>query len=98
MAITTLREIDVFARIGGEEFAAALPDTNLEAGVLVANRLRTALAKLKVKVKDIEITFTVSIGATLARSEDQNIEEAINRADEALYKAKKTGRNKVEKN
>lgn len=97
MAITTLREPDVFGRIGGEEFAAALPDTDMDAGLQVADRLRDELAKLKVQTKNADVTFTVSIGVTLAHAEDQDIEETINRADEALYKAKRMGRNRVEK-
>jgi len=97
MAITTLRETDVFGRIGGEEFAATLPETGLREAVQVAERLREALAKLMVRAKDVEVTFTVSIGVTLALKEDQNIEEIMNRADEALYKAKRMGRNRVEK-
>ncbi len=97
MAQVSLREMDVFGRIGGEEFAAALPETDLEAGLQAADRLRDELAKLKVQTKEADVSFTVSIGVTLVRAEDQNIEETIHRADEALYKAKKMGRNRVEK-
>ena len=96
LTLNTLRETDVFGRIGGEEFAAALPDTDLQAGLQVADRLREELAKLNVQSKKKTISFTVSIGAALARKRDKNIEETINRADEALYKAKRMGRNRVE--
>jgi len=97
LSIATLREADVFGRIGGEEFAAVLPETDMNAGMQVAERLREKLAKLKVQAKDSDVTFTVSIGITLARNEDQTIEETINRSDEALYKAKRMGRNRVER-
>lgn len=95
MAIATLRETDVFGRIGGEEFTAVLPETGLKEGMLVAERLREALGKLAIVIKEEEIHFTVSIGVTLAKRTDKTIEEVINRADEALYKAKRTGRNRV---
>ena len=98
LAKTTLRETDLFGRLGGEEFAAILPETDMEAGLLVAERLRVELAKLTVQAKDNDVTFTVSIGVALASEKDVAIEDAINRADEALYKAKRTGRNRVEKN
>ncbi|BCS89434.1 sensor domain-containing diguanylate cyclase [Pseudodesulfovibrio sediminis] len=95
-AMSTLRASDIFGRLGGEEFAAILPETGLREGMEVAERLREAFSKLVARVRDAEITFTVSIGVTLVRSTDKTIEEVINRADEALYKAKRMGRNRVE--
>ncbi len=97
LIINTLREPDIFGRLGGEEFAAVLPETEIEGGMLVAERLRHDLASLTVKSKDAEISFTVSIGVTEIEKSDMSIEEAINRADEALYRAKRTGRNRVVK-
>lgn len=96
-ATTMLRESDVFGRLGGEEFAVVLPETGLKRGMEVADRLRQRLAEMVVKVDGKEISFTVSIGATLARRSDKVIEDVIKRADEALYKAKRMGRNRVER-
>lgn len=96
-ALSTLRESDVFGRLGGEEFAVILPETGIREGQEVAERLRLALAGLKAAVGNEEISFTVSIGCTLVREKDKSIEEVLNRADEALYKAKRMGRNRVER-
>ncbi|ADU61398.1 MAG: PAS domain S-box protein [Pseudodesulfovibrio sp.] len=95
---TTLRDTDIFGRLGGEEFAAVLPETDLAGGVLVADRLRRELGALKVRLRDIEVMFTVSIGLTETRKSERLIDDAINRADEAMYKAKRMGRNRVESN
>jgi len=92
----TLRETDIFGRLGGEEFAAVLPETELRAAVQVARRLCEDLSKLSITVKDDDVRFTVSIGVSLATKNDAVIEDVINRADEALYKAKRMGRNRVE--
>lgn len=97
LAINTLRETDLFGRLGGEEFAAILPETDLDGAALVAERLRSELSQLKVKSKDHEVQFTVSIGLSQIIDADRIIEDAINRADEALYKAKRMGRNRVER-
>ncbi len=97
LAKTTLRETDLFGRLGGEEFAAILPETSMDAGTFVAERLREEMAKLTVQAKGNDVTFTVSIGVAMATEKDVAIEDAINRADEALYKAKRMGRNRVER-
>ncbi|MFH1913012.1 MAG: PAS domain S-box protein [Pseudomonadota bacterium] len=91
-----LRDTDIFGRLGGEEFAIVLPETDLAGGGLVAQRLRSELAGLTVRLRDIAVNFTVSIGVTELRDKDRLIEDAINRADEALYRAKRMGRNRVE--
>jgi diguanylate cyclase (GGDEF)-like protein/PAS domain S-box-containing protein len=94
------RKRDVFARWGGDEFVAALPETDLEGARTVAERLRS-----KVEAGDFvhpwqngrAIPFTVSIGVTTRAPGEQDLEVIMKRADEALYKAKGTGqRNRVE--
>jgi diguanylate cyclase (GGDEF)-like protein/PAS domain S-box-containing protein len=93
-----LRDTDIFGRLGGEEFAAVLPETDIQGGVPVAERLRRELAGLTVRLRDAALRFTVSIGVSEVRPSDRLIEDTINRADEALYKAKRMGRNRVESN
>ena len=96
LAQKTLRESDIFGRLGGEEFAALLPETGIVSAMQVAERLREKLSELVVREKDEDIRFTVSIGVTAANKHDKAIEDVLNRADEALYKAKRSGRNRVE--
>lgn len=92
-----LRETDIFGRLGGEEFAAILPETDLDGAAQVADRLREDLSKLTVRERETEVNFTVSIGVATAEKQDRLITDILNRADEALYKAKRGGRNKVER-
>ena len=88
------RQTDVFGRVGGEEFAAILPETTLETAVQIAERLRQTLAQLKVGGPDGSISFTVSIG-TVERKAGQNLSDVMYYADKALYEAKNLGRNRV---
>lgn len=92
----TLREIDIIGRIGGEEFAILLPETDKAEAADVAERLRAVLANQKVPLEaGIPIHFTVSIGVASRTSKKDNIDTLLNLADEALYQAKKYGRNRV---
>jgi diguanylate cyclase (GGDEF)-like protein len=89
-----VRNIDVVARLGGEEFAVLLPDTGADTALLVAERLREALDRLPDGAAGIEAGYTVSIGvATLGP--DESIDGMLSRADAALYAAKAGGRNAV---
>jgi diguanylate cyclase (GGDEF)-like protein len=90
-----VRSIDTVARLGGEEFAVLLPDTGPDTALLVAERLRSALARApEAAAGRIEAGYTVSIGvATLDAGE--SIEALLSRADAALYAAKAGGRNMV---
>lgn len=87
----TLREIDVFARFGGEEFVAVLHRETLESSAFVADRLRKAVSEIKLS-KDVNITISIGV-AMLQQGED--VSSLICRADEKLYEAKATGRNRV---
>lgn len=90
-----LREVDVFARFGGEEFIALLPNTQLDAAKEVANRIRKRISQLMVLSQNNEaVTFTVSIGVAEFATDD-DAESIVKRVDEALYRAKKSGRNRV---
>ncbi|HEY0842865.1 diguanylate cyclase [Methylotenera sp.] len=92
----TLREIDIIGRVGGEEFAILLPETDKAQAAEVAERLRAVLANEKVPLEaGVPIQFTVSIGVASRVSKQDNIDMLLNLADEALYQAKKYGRNRV---
>lgn len=92
----TLREVDVIGRIGGEEFAILLPETPCGEAVEVAERLRQVMENTKVPLDGgLPIRFSLSIGVTSLNSSEDNVDVLLNLADKALYKAKKSGRNKV---
>jgi diguanylate cyclase (GGDEF)-like protein len=90
-----LREADVFARFGGEEFIVALPDTDGPAAREVAERLRLAAMSDLVETGNQQIHVTISSGISQYRPCDMTIEDLIKRADQALYTAKNSGRNQV---
>lgn len=92
----TLREIDLPARIGGEEFAILLPETSGEKAVEVAERLRQTIADTPVPLEHgLPLHFTVSIGVATYTGDHINIDMLLNLADQALYQAKNSGRNRV---
>jgi diguanylate cyclase (GGDEF)-like protein/PAS domain S-box-containing protein len=90
----TLRTVDMLARWGGEEFVIMLPDTGEEEAMVVAERIRAAIAATPVPAdRQGEIAFTVSIGVAVPVTPD--VEDVLARADRALYAAKTRGRNRV---
>jgi diguanylate cyclase (GGDEF)-like protein len=94
VVINTLRLTDLSGRIGGEEFAALLP-CSLEDGIIAAERVREAFANSGIAVEDAPVDTTVSIGVAGGPAGTE-LEILLAAADTALYKAKRTGRNKVE--
>jgi len=90
-----IRSCDMFGRVGGEEFVVILPETALEQGVAVAEKLRSRIAAQPVVHAGKEFSMTVSIGAAAARPEDTAFFETMGRADRRLYEAKAAGRNRV---
>lgn len=91
------RAFDLPGRIGGEEFAVVLPETTIEAGLQIAERLRETVEKSSFVFHDSPaIRFTVSIGASPLQAGD-NLDSLLARADDALYRAKRAGRNRVER-
>ena len=89
-----LRTEDIFARLGGEEFVALLPMTNLQGAYTVAERVRNAIAGIRIDTRLGELTFTASIGLVEV-SDGESLEQSLKRADIALYEAKHAGRNRV---
>jgi urea transport system substrate-binding protein len=94
MARHTLRKTDLFGRMGGDEFAGLLLDADTAQAFAMLDRLRTKLASIRIQVRQDVISFTASIGMTPIAADD-TYESALKRADEALYRAKGTGRNRV---
>lgn len=92
----TLREVDIIGRVGGEEFAILLPETNLDKAFEVAERLRVVISETNVPLENgLPVHFTVSIGVAALAAKEDNLDVLINVADKALYTAKNLGRNKV---
>jgi diguanylate cyclase len=94
----TLKGRDVVARFGGEEFVVFLPDTPIEGAMRVAEMIRSTISRKELKRRDTGETYgtiTVSIGASLFRHGQDTLPTLIKRADDALYSAKNSGRNKV---
>ena len=94
---TALREPDILGRLGGEEFAVALPNTGTEGARTIAERLRRMVEELRPALPDGErLSFTVSIGVAACGPEAYPaIGDLLARADEALYASKRAGRNRV---
>jgi diguanylate cyclase (GGDEF)-like protein len=90
---TKLRATDIVGRLGGEEFAAILPATNLASAALAADRVRVAFEEAARKVDGLPVEGTVSIGASATDNAGCNIDELLAMADKALYAAKAGGRN-----
>lgn len=90
-----LRRSDHLGRLGGEEFAILLPDTDADGARELAERLRQAIAESPVESEAGSIHYSVSIGIALFRHDDSTADSILARADHALYRAKHAGRNQV---
>jgi diguanylate cyclase len=90
-----LRAGDLLARYGGEEFVVVLPGTPVQAGLGVAQELRTCIEGISFRGQQQPVRITLSCGVTALRADDTP-ERAFERADRALYRAKHNGRNRCE--
>lgn len=90
-----IRQVDLIGRYGGEEFAIALPDTDKKSVINIADRIRSSVEKHKFRVYDETIYMTISIGVANFPENGEDVVTLIDSADQALYKAKQEGRNKV---
>ncbi|MDX3773244.1 diguanylate cyclase [Chromatiaceae bacterium AAb-1] len=90
----SLRETDFIARYGGEEFIMLFPETTLEDIEIPLNKIRTKINNIAFKFKNQSVPITLSFGATQLRNDDSS-RSAFDRADEALYEAKKAGRDTI---
>jgi len=90
------RETDIIGRIGGEEFAVIMPQTDIKDGLSLANRLRKVIEETRFQTPQGSIGLTVSIGLALFSDDSGSLEKVMTSADIALYVAKNAGRNRVE--
>jgi diguanylate cyclase (GGDEF)-like protein len=93
---STIREQDLLARFGGEEFVILMPETGIEGAQQLANRLCANIRVLPYKHLHNEILITVSIGISTLNEDDADYGQILVRADNALYEAKTAGRDRVE--
>lgn len=89
------REIDITGRYGGEEFCVILPDTDKQGAMLAAERIRTAVHDEKIKAYDASLHVSLSVGVATYPDDAQQLDELLDKADWALYRAKKQGRDRV---
>jgi diguanylate cyclase (GGDEF)-like protein len=90
------RETDQVARYGGEEFALILPETSDSEAAVIAERIRRAVEDKEIVAHSTSIRFTISLGVTTTQAGQEGVvQDLVQRADEALYEAKRLGRNRV---
>lgn len=88
-----IRKTDVAGRYGGEEFLVLLPETDLASAKVVAEKIRSTVAQLSFEIKDLAITISAGVAEA---QQGESYEAFINRADANLYRAKRSGKNRVE--
>ena len=93
--LSIIRNVDYLFRYGGEEFCCLLPETNSEGALLVAERFRKAIMEMENKFDTSLIKITISLGVAALNDEISSAEMFIKKADDALYRAKREGRNRV---
>jgi two-component system cell cycle response regulator len=92
-----LRHFDIIGRYSGESFIVLLPETDLNVAADVADRLRKCVEEMRVETHRGELRVTISIGVAVSRNGETvpDLAGLINKADMALYEAKRAGRNRV---
>lgn len=91
-----IRNVDIIGRIGGEEFAVIVPHADLEMATELAQRLRLGIEKAEIIIDGKPLNITACFGVTSLDVKSESLDEALKRADQALYLAKENGRNRVE--
>ncbi|MCV2352787.1 GGDEF domain-containing protein [Paucibacter sp. B2R-40] len=97
LLLSHVRPNDLAVRMGGEEFAVVWQDVSAEDAVKLAERLRQSVADERFSTEAGAIHCTVSIGIAMPRTQQEALDDLLGRADAALYKAKREGRNRVER-
>jgi diguanylate cyclase (GGDEF)-like protein len=91
-----LRPGDLLGRIGGEEFAVLLPETDISEAFSIAERLRSAIEQHQTQSNGVAVQCTVSIGIAAFDRQQDGLKDLLKKADDQLYLAKDNGRNRVE--
>ncbi len=91
-----IREIDILSRYGGEEFVILLPATSIETAAEIAERLRKTISQNAIPTRIGALNISISLGVTEMTEKTANLAALIDRADTALYVAKRAGKNRVE--
>lgn len=91
-----IRTLDILGRYGGEEFAVLLPETDSATAAQIAERVREAVEKTQMQIDDRVISITISIGVATLHDGVFDLTALLDQADQALYRAKQAGRNRVE--
>ena len=94
--VSRLRKSDIIARYGGEEFVVILPETTSENAAVAAEKMRTALENYQFEINADKISVTMSFGVAGLDENVVDAQDLVQRADHAMYKAKESGRNRVE--
>lgn len=92
----SMRAVDIVARVGGEEFVLLMTETRIDEAIQVAERLRLEIAAASLPVGNERLHWTASLGVAFLDADDISVSSALVRADQALYRAKEAGRNRVE--
>jgi len=96
IALKNVREDDILSRIGGEEFVILLPNTTTKEAYNIATKIRKDIEKSKVDIdENSSFRFTTSGGIDILKDKESDIHQLLHRADQALYQAKESGRNKI---
>lgn len=90
-----IRDTDLLARSGGEEFVITLPETNLSAACEIAERIRKTVAETPILITRETIRVTISLGVAQSTAETRQLEDLLSAADNAMVKAKQAGRNRI---
>jgi len=90
-----LRQVDLISRYGGEEFVILLPETNLDNARRVAEKLRSAVGNSRLETEQGEFPITISLGVAEIDPTCPNLDMLLDRADQAMYISKRSGRNQT---
>ena len=92
---SVIRSIDIFSRVGGEEFLIILPETSLPIAIQVAERIRLTAESYTFKNNSHQINMTLSLGVVELNEEIDTLSELMNAADQYMYQSKQSGRNQT---
>ncbi|CAM2065441.1 GGDEF domain-containing protein [Sulfidibacter corallicola] len=93
--VSSMREVDVFARTGGDTFGALLPETDIESALILANRLRRMLDELEVNSDPERLNLSFSLGVATMESPSESVEVLLERAERALARSRELGHGEV---